>query len=329
MLSRILLPPVPPPGALRWLAIHIFDGLLLQGLLQNHIEKSMGSCHFISRKQGHVRWSRHALVVDSLTHLPPFGWDSRALCPLCHLRIRLLGPPVSRDPLHRFGLRAVRRVTSTFLSLAGPRLWEPAAQTEIGCRPPAFEVLQAANGHATAQIDVMRGKNIFPEPHRHSCGPKPPVTNLLATLSCCNGWNWNVRSFRLCWLSRNTLHGDRRACPFTEKPLGTWDSTQRPLGERSEAWHLPGCETFGASRSASWRLDRSRKPQNLRFDAASGLYVGRCWKWSTLLEPETEWNGWNGWAKATACQSGCNLLHHFQNQARCCSFLSYCAVKEI
>lgn len=175
----------------------------------------------------------------------------------------------------------------------------------------------------------MRGKNTFPEPHRHSCGPKPPVTNLLATLSCCNGWNWNVRSFRLCWLSRNTLHGDRGACPFTEKPLGTWDSTQRPLGERSEAWHLPGCETFGASRSASWRLDRSRKPQNLRFDAASGLYVGRCWKWSTLLEPETEWNGWNGWAKATACQSGCNLLHHFQNQARCCSFLSYCVVKEI
>eukprot|EP00434_Breviolum_minutum_P037202 symbB.v1.2.032980.t1/scaffold4033.1/size45841/1 len=40
------------------------------------------------------------------------------------LLIRLLGPPVSRDPLHRFGLRAVRRVTSTFLSLAGPRLWE-------------------------------------------------------------------------------------------------------------------------------------------------------------------------------------------------------------
>ena len=63
------------------------------------------------------------------------------------------------------------------------------SNTEIGCscRPPAFEVLQAANGHATAQIDVMRGKNIFPEPHRHSCGPKPPVTNLLATLSCCNG----------------------------------------------------------------------------------------------------------------------------------------------
>ena len=85
-----------------------------------------------------------------------------ALCPLCHLRIRLLGPPVSRDPLHRFGLRAVRRVTSTFLSLAGPRLWELAAQTRKSVVDlPAFEVLQAATGMQLLRLTSCVAKTPF------------------------------------------------------------------------------------------------------------------------------------------------------------------------